>query len=214
MKHLLSLAAIMALASAVPARATIYYTFDESVFYAATHNQGIDTFNDLVALAPLPSRTRTAGSYTYEVDSPVEPYGWGTSSDPTIAPRYRGDPLIFSNFTGGANAIGGYFYDTVNQYTYYAGDLGLVATDASETLAISLENAMQNSFVGFFSDTGILSLRVRSQTDYTTPTVNNLVLARTGTDPVVNAPEPAAWTLALTGMLGLAGIGRRRAGRG
>ncbi len=211
MKKLIPLSAIIAmLASAGPARATIYYTFDETVFDSVTHGQAVDTFSDLTVAAPLPSPTRAVGPYTYQVGAAVGPYGWGTAANPSIT-SFVSVPLVFSNFTGGADAIGGYFYPSYTPDTFAVGSLRLTATDASGTDAFTVIVGSNTQFFGVYSDTGILGLSVTTTSAYfdAYPVVDNLVLARTGAAPVVNAPEPAAWTLALTGLLCLVGVRRR-----
>lgn len=197
----LCLAALLCASAAANADITVYTS--QADFLAAVSAPGTDTYDDLMVIQYDPSLVRNAGAYSYTVSSPGGIWGAGGPTDYWLTNNTRTDSITFSNFSGGVNAFGGFFFGSSVAGEYVPnGDLLLTAADGT-TLSYTLKGATQNSFLGFVSDSGLSSVTLLASPDgYYWPTANNLVLAA--------VPEPATYGMFLAGLGFLGVIARRR----
>jgi hypothetical protein len=206
---LVALAVATLLGSSV-ARADIVTYTDRNAFLAATSNTGTDTFADIVPLQPYGNLNRTAGAYNYSVSgSGGVLYGAGTASDPWLSTNWTDATMTFSNFSGGVNALGGFFFgtDLFGNFTPHT-MVTLTANDGS-MIVYNLTDTTTSSFIGFISSSPLVSVMLSNVTGQQFwPVANDLVLGMAA--PV---PEPATYAMLLCALplLGLAS--RRRVAR-
>jgi hypothetical protein len=194
------------------AQATITVYTSRSSFLAAVTAAATDTFNDLspgtAYTGPL---ARSAGPYNYLASagsgSPVL-YGAGTSDDAALSTNLPTDTITFSGFAPGVSAVGGFFFGSDNNGAFLRrGSITVSATDGSANASQTVNFALQSNFIGFVSNTPLVSVVASSSyRNTTTPVwvaVNNLTLA----SPV---PEPTTHALLLAGVGVLAFLARRR----
>jgi hypothetical protein len=201
--------AVLALAAGASHAALTVYTSQAS-FSAAVTNSGIDTFAGLSITSATPGPlTRSAGSYGYTATATTNDFfGAGSTADPWLSVATSTDSIRFSNFTGGTmSAIGGNFFNSNLDGLFAAGNITLVATDASgATLTQTITGASSGSFLGFTSTSAITSLvvtAVQPTSGSLWPTVDNLTLAAA-------VPEPETYAMLLAGLAMLAALARRR----
>lgn len=188
--------------------ALIVFTSQAS-FNAATAAQGVDTFAgfDTTATTPTPIN-RAAGVYGYTAMSPGGFFGAGTAADPALSTNFANDSITFNNFTNGAQAIGGNFYDSNLAGEFAPGSITVTAFDQSGTATQTIIDATVSSFLGFVSTDSLVSLTVTTTDPGLFATVDNLTIAlRAGTPTGV--PEPGSMGLSLAG-LGIMGLLARR----
>jgi hypothetical protein len=189
-----------ALCAGASAQAAITVYTDQAAFLGAVHAPGYDTFDDLT-VAPLGETLyRNAGDYTYQAYSSTGLWGaGGVGGDYSLSNNDRRNPIVFSNFSGGAHAFGGNFFssDVFGQPT--AGNIVLTALDGS-LFTYSLNNTTPATFLGFVSDTELTGVALATDGGAYWPTANNLILA---------VPEPATYGMMLAG-LGFLGLAARR----
>jgi hypothetical protein len=197
----LCFAALLAASAAANATITVYTS--QSDFLAAVRNPGTDSYDDL-AVGPLPvSLTRSAGPYSYMASAPNGLWGAGNAPDVWLSTSAQADTITFSNFSGGVSAFGGFFFATDLSGQFQPnGSMVLTDTDGF-SLSYTLNNATENSFLGFVSDAPLATITLASAPGggYW-PTANNVVLA---------VPEPATYGMFLAG-LGFLGLMARRRG--
>lgn len=206
MKHqafpLKSLIAAMVLCGAASAQAQITVYTDRDAYLAAVGAYGVDDFDDLsIALYDSPL-SRSAGSFGYTVSAPEGLYPGGEFGDIWLSTNNRADTVVFSNFAPGITGFGGNFFasDVFGGYVP-DGSMLFTALDGT-TLNYTLDNATTTSFLGFVSNSPLVSVSLTSNGDYW-PSANNLTLAM----PV---PEPGSYAMLALG-LGLVAWRRRRA---
>lgn len=210
--------ALLAATAAAQAALTVYD--NPASFAAATSARGLDSFDDLSPDSAVDSPvTRSAGPYGYNVaaladasfigdGSPVPPgylLAAGSAADRWLSTNSAADTLRFFNLSG-AGAIGGLFFGSDVEGQLAGGaSIQFLATDAQGTRAYTLTGATANSFVGFVSDTTLVSLAVRaSQANGAVwVTANDLQLAAA-------VPEPQTLALLLGGLAFLGVAARRR----
>lgn len=186
--------------------ATMLYTSRDS-FVAATVAAGTDTFSDLSGISDVQSPlSRTAGTFSYVASSASTFFGVGTNGETWLSTNDAVASISFSQFSGGATAIGGNFFGSDIAGGFASGDMTLIASSANGSVEWTITNAVVTSFVGFVSTEPILSLALRAEQPPTLlwPTVDNLTLA--GTE-VLAVPEPGTFGLL---MAGLAVLGLKR----
>jgi hypothetical protein len=202
--------ALSALSGTAQAAITVYTS--QASFLAAVTSPGVDTFTGFSISGSTPSPiARTAGSYGYTAAvSTTSFFGAGTTGNPWLSTNTATDTITFSGFTGGANAIGGNFFDSDILGNFAAGSITLVASDTGGTSSYTITGATTGSFLGFTSTTGITGLTVAAVQPATPiwPTVDNLTLAITNAAPAV--PEPASWAMMIAGFGLVGGAMRRR----
>ena len=214
-------AVLLATATASQAAITVYTSL--ASFSAAISAAGTDDFTGLSISGQTPSPTtritNSGVAYKYEVDAgPVDRalYGAGTTANPSLSINRATDTLFLGSFASGIVGVGGNFYGTNNAGAYVRGKIDVTVTDADGTFSqiVSSLSESIDSFYGFVSTTGITSMTVASrnlagqESDFTWPTVDNLVMGQQGaTAPI---PEPSTYALMLAGLGALGVIARRR----
>lgn len=180
----------------------------EAAFLAAVVTPGVDSFSDLVVGGELPSPlARNAGTYTYVASSASTFFGVGEFGETWLSTNDAVASISFSQFSGGATAIGGNFFGSDIAGGFASGDVTLIASTANGSLEWTITNAVVTSFVGFVSTEPILSLLLRAEQPPTLlwPTVDNLTLAVAAVSAV---PEPGTYGLVVAG-LAMLGLKRR-----
>lgn len=204
----LALAGLLAFASAANAAITVYTT--PASFMAATSAVGADTFNAEPLGGPNFPHIGAAGPYGYSADATFDGiYFVGTVADVWLSTTSPAETITFYDLTGGAQAIGGYFFATDFDGAVIPGlTMTLRATDAGGTVTRNLFNSSAGSFLGFVSDSALVSLTV----DAAMPAVgdsfaavNDLYLGMAASA----VPEPMSLALLLAG-LGVVGASVRR----
>ena len=203
----LALAALLASAGAAQAAITVYTSL--ASFNAATLVRGTDTFAGFSITGSTPSPvTRNAGPFTYTANaSPAGTFfGGGTTANPFLSTNEATDFITFSGFSAGVAGLGGNFFGSNVSGLFAAGGVTLTATDASGTVTQTIASATESSFLGFVSNTGLLSARLTSvqpSTGFLWPSADNLVLATV-------VPEPGTYAMMLAGLGVLGFMARRR----
>ncbi|WP_311959270.1 hypothetical protein, partial [Acinetobacter baumannii] len=89
-------------------------------FLAATSSTGTDTFDGFLTTGPTQGPlNRAAGSYSYTANvSTTSFFGAGTPANPWLSTNTASDSITFTNFSGGAQAIGANFFgsDILGQF--------------------------------------------------------------------------------------------------
>jgi hypothetical protein len=214
----LAAAALLAASAATQAALAVYTS--PSAFNAAVSAPGLDSFSSLTpGLALEGPIARTAGAYAYSVAvdpdttfidvGGVVPPGYivaaGSASDRWLSTNTTTDTLRFFNLSG-ATAIGGLFFGSDIDGLFASGArIDFRATDAQGTQTYTLTGAGVSSFVGFVSDTTLLSLTAQaSQANGDVwVTANDLQLAAA-------VPEPQTLALLMAGLAFVGGAARRR----
>ena len=203
----LALAALLATAGASQAAITVYTSL--ASFNAATLVRGTDTFLGFSITGSSPSPvTRNAGPFTYTANaSPAGSFfGGGTTANPFLSTNTATDFMTFSGFSAGVAGLGGNFFGSNVSGRFAAGGVTLTATDASGTTTQTIASATESGFLGFVSNTGLLSATVTSvqpSTGFLWPSADNLVLATV-------VPEPGTYAMMLAGLGVLGFMARRR----
>lgn len=226
---LLTLALMLGAGGGAHATITVYTS--QSAFLAAISGAATDNFNDLTVTSLGDSVARSAGDYSYQLSADSGLWGAGVTGDGWISTASNADNLVFSNFTGGVSAIGGFFFGSninggfANLYL-----IEVTMTDASGTQATEFPlSPNQTTFLGFTSSDGLQSLTVNAAgfpADGLTPeqiaafqqwpTANDVILGQSPQDPppppptTTAVPEPASWTLTLAGFALVGSTLRRR----
>ena len=203
----LALAALLVTAGAAQATITVYTTL--ASFNAATLVRGTDTFTGFSITGSTPSPvTRSAGPFTYTADAgPAGTFfGGGSTANPFLGTNTATDTISFSGFSAGVAALGGNFFGSNVNGLFAAGGVTLTATDASGTVTQTIASATESSFLGFVSNTGLISatlVSVQPSTGVLWPSADNLVLATA-------VPEPGTYAMMLAGLGMLGFMARRR----
>ncbi len=205
----LAFAALLATAGAAQASITVYTSL--AAFNAATASPGTDTFAGFSITGSTPSPiTRSAGSYTYSIDAgPAGSFfGGGSTANPFLSTNTASDTVSFSGFSAGVVGFGANFFGSNISGLFAAGDMLLTATDSSGTVTQTIVGATESSFLGFVSDSAILSatlVSVQPTTGFLWPSADNVVLASA-------VPEPGTYAMMLAGVGVLGFMARRRRG--
>ncbi len=207
-----SIALAALIASTAPAQAAITVYTSLAAFNAATMMPGTDTYTGFsitgVTGSPI---VRTAGAYGYTAATPGDFFGAGTVANPWLSTNTATDTMTFNTFTGGSNGVGGNFFGSDIAGAFQAGNITVVATDASGSVTQTIVGATTGSFLGFVSTTAVTSLTVTS-VQGATPlwgTVDNLVFAKRA-GVVAAIPESSTWLMMLAGFGLVGGAMRRR----
>lgn len=187
------------------------YTSQAS-FMSATTAQGVDTYTGLSIVGSTPSPLMgTAGTYSYTAAASTSTfYGAGTQANPWLSTNVASDTITFSNFSGGAQAIGGNFFGSDILGLFAPGSVRITAVDQTGTSVQTITDATVTSFLGFVSTDTLISLTVAAiqPSGPLWPTVDNLTIGRAAPTQT-NVPEPGSSVLLLGG-LGIMGVLARR----
>jgi len=203
----LALAALLATAGVAQAAITVYTS--QAAFNLATASPGVDTFAGFSIVGATPSPlTRSAGPYGYSVDAgPAGSFfGGGTTANPFLSTNTGTDTVSFFGFSTGVVGFGGNFFGSNISGLFATGDMRVTATDSSGTVTQTIVGATQDGFLGFVSNSAILSatlVAVQPTTGFLWPSVDNLVLASV-------VPEPGTYAMMLAGLGVLGFMARRR----
>jgi uncharacterized repeat protein (TIGR01451 family) len=172
---------MLAMASQAQAAITVYTT--EAAYLAAISAPGVDGYDGFSVVGTTPSpMVRSAGIYGYTGTVANNFFGAGTAGDPWLSTNTATDPITFDAFTGGTvRAVGGYFFGSNVAGVFAAGDMLVVATDASGPTTEYIAAAATTSFRGFVSDSAITSLvvsAVQPDSGFLWPTVEDLTLGQ------------------------------------
>jgi len=198
--------ASLVLASSISQAALTVYT-DQASFLAAVSAPGTDTFDDVDGTTASPI-SRTAGAYSYSASATDGFFGVGTTSDHWLSTYTSKDTILFNNFGGGVQAIGGYFFGSTIDGVFFPGQsITVVAGDSDgDSITKLISDSTTTGFLGFISDSLITQLSVTAvqivESANNWAAVNDLVLATTSSN---NIPEPGTvpMVLAALGVLGL-----------
>jgi hypothetical protein len=210
---LLTLAALLASATAAQATISIYTT--QASYLAAVSAPGTDSFNTLdpnaLSFFLASPATRNAGAYSYRAVSTgsfyVLPH---TATDVWLSALTAGAAISLNTFSAGVRGVGGYLF------TVDGGDavlptrsLSIAATDGSGTNITVFTNTSDSKFIGFVSDGPLTSvvINVVGATANTYVTMNDITLGAAAA-----VPEPASVLLMLGGVAGLLARSRRQRG--
>jgi hypothetical protein len=208
-----SIALAALIASTAPAQAAITVYTSLAAFNAATMMPGTDTYTgfSIVGVTNSPI-VRTAGAYGYTGTTPNNFFGAGTVANPWLSTNTATDTMTFNTFTGGSNGVGGNFFGSDIAGAFQAGNITVVATDASGSVTQTIVGATTGSFLGFVSTTAVTSLTVTAVQPVggnLWGTVDNLVFAKRA-GVVAAIPESSTWLMMLAGFGLVGGAMRRR----
>lgn len=211
--NLLRLAVVgAALCGAVAAHATLTVYDDLAIWTAAVTAVGIDDFNDMPGSLVSSPVVRTAGSYGYTATAATNFFPAGSVLDRWLSTNARFDLINFGSFTGGVEAIAGFFFNSdVNGELQTGLNVTVAVTDGNDLQSMLLTSTNATTFLGFVSDGLITSMTVTADNTGpigTWPTINDLRLAQAG-DPTPN-PVSEPGTLALLGLAAMALVASRR----
>lgn len=204
-----ALAALVAAAGVANASITVYTSL--AAFNAAVGTTGTDTYAGFSITGSTPSPiVRNAGIFQYTANpAPAGNFfGAGTTANPWLSTNTATDTITFNTFSAGVVAAGGNFFGSDVLGSFAAGDVTLVATDASGSTSQTIVGATTSSFLGFVSTGSLLSLTltaVQPAATFLWPTADNLVLA----SAIAAVPEAQTYAMMLAG-LGLMGFMARR----
>jgi hypothetical protein len=189
-----------ALTAGASAQAAITVYTNQTDFVNNVVAPGYDTFDDLRVVSYADTLYRHAGAYDYRAYSATGLYGaGGPGGDYWLSNNDNRLPIVFSDFSNGAQAFGGYFFPTDVAGQYTGGSVVLTAVDGT-AYTYNLNGATTGSFLGFVSDAPLLSVTLGTDGGGYWPTANNVIVA---------VPEPATYGMLLAGM-GLVGVAARR----
>ncbi len=200
-------AALLACSGAAFATPVTYTSLTS--FMSVTSRPGTDTFDDVsITVSTSTPLARTAGVYGYSATATDGAFfGAGSDPDHWLSTDVPTASIVFSAFSGGVQAVGGFFFGSDLFGAYAPGSILLSATDATGTTSQRITAASTGSFIGFLSSGGLTSLTVTAVEpggDFLWPTVNGLVLSAA-------VPEPSTYALLLAGLAALGWGVRRRA---
>lgn len=203
--------ALLVLPVASQAQFTVFTNM--SAWLSAVSNPGLDTFNNMPLASVSSPINRSAGSYTYTATASTSNfYPAGSNADKWLSTNTATDNMTFTNFTSTVRGVGAYFFGSNISGQYQTGDIKVTITDGTNTSTQTIFGATTGSFLGFVSNSAILSMTVEAvqpgNNAFLWPTMNDLQLAQAPNNNVV--PEPSTYALLATGLFGLGAVARRR----
>jgi hypothetical protein len=210
--RILAVASSIAISGAVQAALVVFNS--QSSFFAAVTSPGVDTYTNVsVTSATASPMTRQAGPYVYMAASPDGFFGAGSAANPWLSTNTAADSITFSNFSGSASAIGGFFVGSDVNGAFASGSLRLIATDSLGAISNQTIAGGVTSFLGFVSTGTLASLvvsAVQPAGGFLWPSVDNLSLALAAPSGPAPIPEPTSGALLLIALAGLAAVASRR----
>jgi hypothetical protein len=203
--------ALILASSSTSAMAAITSTTSASEWAGAVSAVGVDTYNDLAATFYAGPLARTAGAYGYSASAPDGLYP-GTADGVFMSTNTATDVLLFDSFTGGATAVGGFFFNSDSFSLFTPGPaVSVTVTTATGSLTETILNPTLTSFLGFYADSPILSVSITAEqpqdATFRWPSVDNFALGIVSGGAV---PEPSSWAMLIAGFGLVGAVSRRR----
>lgn len=205
--------ALSAAALLAPAQAAVVVLTSEAAFLSKLGSYGTDSFDDMIADAPVeaPVRTantfyfnRTAGSYGYRLDVGTwyPTFNNRDADDPSdvrLSPENAARALNFTNFVKPVFGIGANFFITDVWGVDMVGQaIKLTLTDINNVVTnLTVTNTTDSTYRGFLSTVAIKSLSVIADKPLEDKwaTVNNLTIG--------TIPEPGTLLLSVLSLAAL-----------
>ncbi|WP_375290803.1 PEPxxWA-CTERM sorting domain-containing protein [Qipengyuania sp.] len=195
------------------ANAAITVFTTQGSFNSAVTGAQVDTFNDLFSQNYNSPLNRTVGAYGYQISAADGLFPGSDAGNIFISTNRATNPLVFSNFTGGVSAIGGFFFGSdISGSPSFASAITLTVTDNTGSVIEVILNPNTSSFRGFTSTGTITSLSASTtqpSSGFVWPSADNLTLAQAVAGAV---PEPGTWAMMILGFGVLGTAMRRRKG--
>ena len=153
-----SILALALLSASSSAMAAITSTTSQAGWLASVNAVATDTYGDLSVQLYANPLVRTVGSYGYTA-SAVSGLFPGNDGGIFMSTNTATDSISFTSFTGGARAVGGFFFGSNAGGLFTASpSITVVVTTASDSLSTTITNPTQGSFLGFTADSAITAI--------------------------------------------------------
>jgi hypothetical protein len=188
------------------AQGVLTFHTTQASFNAATTQRGTDTFNSMGLGAVASPVVRSAGGYTLSAGNPQGAFFFnvGSASDVWLSTENHDDQMVFNGFSPSVQAVGGFFFPTLQSGAATPGIMTMWVTDASGVTTQTFASGGSVSFFGVVSTAPILEVRIASvqpAVGRVWPGANDLTLGQA-------IPTPSA--LVSAAALMLLGARRRR----
>lgn len=172
-----------------------------SALSAAYYEESFEGLEQYTFLDSPLSFSQNGLSYLASVGDGSGFYNVGRLNDVWLSTDFPGQSIVF-NFSGGnINAVGGFLFLSDSDGSAVNGTITLTLSDG--TTVAATDASEDTGFIGFISTAPLDSLTLTPPDEETWVTANDFIVSQA-------VPEPTAWTLALAGGLGGAGLLWRR----